>query len=142
MSRRQMSCFTLALATVSVFGLWAPAAAQESLPETETAENPDTVIFTRARPGPVYFPHLDHAERVPCVACHHEARADLEPEREYQPCGDCHTEAPEPPVMTPISEIFHVRRAASGLCVDCHRASEVIPDMEPPGGCRDCHVRR
>lgn len=130
--RRVLSLFVLAVA-VGVAGSFSPLAAQEDT-------GPETVTMDRSRTGVVTFGHAAHQEYTECSDCHHEAREGMTMEAEQQACGDCHTDEPEAPVMTTRADIFHVDRAESGVCVDCHvAAAEEGKDV--PERCRDCHVR-
>jgi hypothetical protein len=115
-----------------------PLAAQTSSSGAENA--PDTVRLDGSRLGVVTFSHAAHAELSGCDACHHESRPEHPLQTRYQPCGDCHTDPVEAPMVTPLGEIFHTARAKSGICVDCHVEQEAA-GVQVPTQCRDCHVR-
>lgn len=79
--------------------------------------------------GAVKFMHKSHVGEydVKCEACHHRGRKyltleGLPQDSKEQPCSDCHTRNPKPPVKTTLQAAFHNPGATAGVCIDCHKA--------------------
>ena len=110
--------------------------------QAQQAPAPDTVVMEGSPVGTVTFSHAEHQTMTDCVACHHESRPEKPATDQFQPCDDCHTKSPSPPMTTSLRDAFHDVRAQAGVCIDCHKNEEQPDAAQAPVRCNACHVKR
>lgn len=90
---------------------------------------------------PVKFPHNPHARVAgKCEVCHHLSKPEKPNKSPQQPCLDCHTKPPTPPVNIGLPAAFHNSSASAGLCITCHK-TEDANGKAAPLKCANCHKK-
>jgi hypothetical protein len=88
---------------------------------------------------PVIFPHSAHTRVAgKCEICHHASKPEKPLNPPQQPCLDCHTKPPTPPVSTGLPTAFHNAGATAGICITCHK-TENEQGKSAPARCPECH---
>ena len=91
--------------------------------------------------GTVSFPHSAHTRVAgKCEVCHHGSKPAKPLKSPQQPCTDCHTKPPTPPVTISLQAAFHNPAASAGLCITCHK-TENNRGRAAPVKCTDCHKK-
>lgn len=103
------------------------------------AQAPPAKVTLPAAMGGVTFDHAAHAKVGKCADCHHAAKAGKAMKSAHEACTDCHTKAGTPGNATKLPVPFHNASAATGLCIDCHKAKAGAG--VPTSKCADCHKK-
>jgi hypothetical protein len=99
------------------------------------------VILKGPTMGAVKFPHSAHIRVAgKCEVCHHPSNSAKPLKLPQQPCNDCHTKPPTPPVTVGLQAAFHNPTATAGLCITCHK-TENSHGKAAPVRCADCHKK-
>jgi len=102
----------------------------------------DVIILKGAAIGGVKFLHTAHSKdrKIKCATCHHPSKTEKPAQAAEQSCGDCHTKTAGAPMKTKYQAAFHDPKAASGICIDCHKA-ENAKGKKAPTKCMECHKK-
>ncbi len=102
----------------------------------------DTYILKGAPMGGVKFDHKAHvaAADKKCETCHHASKPEKPMKAAQEPCQDCHTPTPTPPMKTKTQAAFHDPTAKKGICIDCHTKAAAA-GKKVPTKCTDCHKK-
>jgi len=99
------------------------------------------VILKAPTMGAVSFAHSAHTRVAgKCEVCHHASKSAKPLKSPQQPCADCHTKPPTPPVTVSLQAAFHNPTATAGLCITCHK-TENSHGKAAPVKCADCHKK-
>ena len=122
------------------------AALQGSTGKTQADESKrlpkDVVILSGSALGAVKFDHKLHslARNTRCETCHHPSRREKPAAAQQQACTECHTKVAIAPMKTKRQAAFHSATAASGTCIDCHKAENAHGKLTPVK-CLGCHKK-
>lgn len=130
----------------AVFQVIAPAAVLPGSPEktaavagTQKALPKDVIILRGSALGAVKFEHKLHSTRTAnCETCHHPSKREKPATALQQACSTCHTKVAISPMKTKLQAVFHNPTAATGTCIDCHKA-ETAKGKVAPVKCLGCH---
>jgi hypothetical protein len=126
---RSLSALSVLFLLIAVCSALAQAPAQSSL------------LLKGPSMGAVKFPHAAHLKVAgKCAVCHHASNSAKPLKSPQQPCTDCHTKPPTPPVTTGLQAAFHNPTATAGLCITCHK-TENSHGKAAPVKCADCHKK-
>jgi hypothetical protein len=110
--------------------------------ETQNALPKDVIILRGSALGAVKFEHKLHSQTraAKCETCHHPSRREKPATALQQACSDCHTKVAISPMKTKLQAAFHNPTAATGTCIDCHKA-ETAKGKVAPVKCLGCHKK-
>ena len=116
-----------------MFVLWFAALAPCARRLRVISEGPDD--------GDGKVPHSAHTKVAgKCEVCHHASMPEKPLKSPQQPCLDCHTKPPTPPVTVGLPAAFHNSSATSGLCITCHKTQNAS-GKSAPVKCANCHKK-
>lgn len=123
------------------------AALQRSTGKSQAEESKqrlpkDVVILNGSALGAVKFDHKLHslARNTRCETCHHPSKREKPAAAQQQACTECHTKVAIAPMKTKRQAAFHNATAASGTCIDCHKAENAHGKLTPVK-CLGCHKK-
>jgi len=131
----------------AAFQVVAPRAVLPGSPEKTTVAEmqkalpKDVVILRGSALGAVKFEHKLHSTRTTkCETCHHPSRREKPATALQQACSTCHTKVAISPMKTKLQAVFHNPTAATGTCINCHKAENAKGNVAPVK-CLGCHKK-